>query len=143
MVYYIGDKSLLLKYLNPNIMVVVVDEAASSAEYVSASSADTADSNNSNASATVSEEAGSAVSSDSYLAVYVLDRVTANVIYSYRIVHATTNIDTSSTASAAFPVCAEIIDNGVYVTYWNHKVCYFMLCFINSVDLISIACVLS
>lgn len=97
--YVLGDKSLLLKYLNPNL-VVVVSECFG--EIIGKT-----------VNSTSAEEG------ESHLVVSVLDTVSGRVVYRYEIVHggpAPVGVDGS-----VYTVSAEIIEHAIVVTYWNFK----------------------
>lgn len=96
--YILGDKSLFLKYLNPNMAVVVTESVD-----LSGSSVDI----DVNASST--EEYNGVLKR---LTVSVIDTVTGNVIYRYLIPNG---------GGGVGMVKAEIIEHNVIVTYWNNK----------------------
>ena len=98
--YVLGDKSLLLKYLNPNLVVVVTEcfESQPSAG---------------EGAVEVSEEDTGVA----HLVVSALDTVTGRVIYRYEIAHG----GPVSPSGRAHSVRTEIIEHAIIVTYWNYK----------------------
>lgn len=99
--YVLGDKSLLLKYLNPNLVVVVTEcfeSQLSSAENI--------------------VEVGEENAGVSHLVVSALDTVTGRVIYRYEIAHGG---PVSPALDRGHSVHAEIVEHAIVVTYWNYK----------------------
>jgi hypothetical protein len=105
----------LLKYLNPNIAVVVSSGFAPALPSASDASATDADDR-------AVEGGATAEGLEPVLHVRIVDTVTARVIYQLTIPSG------SAGAAGQSLVNAEIIENAVTVTYWNSKVRSVCLC---------------
>ena len=105
-IFQSGDSSLLLKYLNPNVVLVVSTSvkgaSSSSTVTVAESTEDSVDSHSSS-------------DAESSLHVNLIDTVTGRVVYHLIIPNGAVGVHGRSLVNA------EIIENSIIVTYWNIK----------------------
>ena len=100
--YVLGDKSLLLKYLNPNLVILVSESFVGMTDTsVNASEASPGD--------------GDA----SHLVVSVVDTVSGRIVYRYEIAHGGPAL--AGAEKSAHRVSVEMIEHAVVVVYWNFK----------------------
>jgi hypothetical protein len=130
--YVLGDKSLLLKYLSPNIAVVVTESFEAMEAGAGAGAGETAAAVGEQGAMDASPAPASpapappVAQSVSHLVVTVLDTVTARVIYRYEIAHggpppSASDGNGNGSGGSGPAVHAEMVEHAVVVTYWNYR----------------------
>ncbi len=107
----LGDDSLLLKYLNPHLCVIVTERRKEWTEKDSSVHEATSEEN----SSTPTSEVDSTLISVDELYVTVVDTVSAQTVYRGTILH------------GVQPVTVSVIEHTIAVSYWNNKAQRFEL----------------